>query len=185
MQHLVMGTGINCQDSVRYYYGCENCDAIGTEVWWSDVYGAHTLDTSFTFSNGQHYHICLQDGCVYTTEKVNCSGGTATCQERAVCDACKNEYGSTLAHNFDGEWEQDEDNHWKECACGDKANMAEHIDENADSECDICGYATSNTSEDTSHEGETHWIVVVMNAIINFFKELFGFFQKLFYGFGI
>ena len=31
------------------------------------------------------------------------------------------------------------DNHWNECACGDKANVAAHADSNSDEKCDTCG----------------------------------------------
>ena len=57
--HLVIGTGINCLDAVRYYYGCADCDAISTEEWTSDNYGEHKIDIGFTSSKNQHYHVCL------------------------------------------------------------------------------------------------------------------------------
>ena len=43
-------------------------------------------------------------------------------------------------HAHGTEWKSDEDNHWNECACGDKANTAAHKDENADGKCDVCAY---------------------------------------------
>lgn len=57
-------------------------------------------------------------------------------------------------HNYGTEWKYDETNHWNECACGEKANEAEHtfewvIDKEATAteagekheECTVCGYA--------------------------------------------
>ena len=32
-----------------------------------------------------------------------------------------------------------DENHWNECACGDKANVAVHADSNSDEKCDTCG----------------------------------------------
>lgn len=56
-------------------------------------------------------------------------------------------------HSFSGEWRSDGINHWKECACGDKSDIAAHdfkwvIDKEATAaaagskheECKICGY---------------------------------------------
>ena len=44
------------------------------------------------------------------------------------------------AHSHGTEWKSDKDNHWNECACGDKANSAAHKDENSDGKCDVCEY---------------------------------------------
>ena len=67
------------------------------------------------------------------------TGGTATCIAKAKCDVCGKEYGETLAHTHGTEWKNDADNHWNECACGDKANVAAHADSNSDEKCDTCG----------------------------------------------
>lgn len=74
-------------------------------------------------------------------ETVACSGGTATCTEKAVCSVCNTAYGNTLGHSHGSEWQKNADEHWNECACGDKANKAAHTDENNDGKCDICEYA--------------------------------------------
>ena len=44
-------------------------------------------------------------------------------------------------HEFGTEWKTDANNHWKECGCGDKGEMAAHIDDNGDGKCDVCEYA--------------------------------------------
>lgn len=50
--------------------------------------------------NGTHTHTCLNDNS--HTETKNCSGGTATCQSGAVCEACKTAYGERDAGNHTG-----------------------------------------------------------------------------------
>ena len=60
--------------------------------------GDHVLAVAWTQENGQHFHKCIIEGCTHTDEKVNCSGGTATCTAKAVCEACGGEYGELLAH---------------------------------------------------------------------------------------
>ena len=47
-------------------------------------------------------------------------------------------------HDYGTTWQFDENNHWNECACGDKANTAPHADANNDGKCDTCEYAMSN-----------------------------------------
>ena len=51
---------------------------------------------------------------------------------------------SVHVHDYGTTWESDENNHWKECECGDKANVAPHADENNDGKCDTCDYAMGN-----------------------------------------
>ena len=141
MAHLVDGTGVNCQDTFKYYYGCANCDAIGTEAWVSDTYGEHNIDVKFTASNGQHYHVCSNEGCDYVIGRVDCVGGEATCKERAICAVCGNAHGELGLHTPE---EDDGD-----CTtaiicstCKEEITPAktEHKDGNSDGKCDSCEY---------------------------------------------
>lgn len=50
--------------------------------------------------NGTHTHICLNNSS--HTETGNCSGGTATCTEKAVCEICNAAYGELNASNHTG-----------------------------------------------------------------------------------
>ena len=66
------------------------------------------------------------------------------------------ENGSAAGHNVGTEWKSDKDNHWNECACGEKANNAAHKDENMDGKCDVCEYnvGTATTNPDSKPSGE-------------------------------
>lgn len=50
--------------------------------------------------NGTHTHTCLNNSS--HTEMGNCSGGTATCTEKAVCEICNADYGELNASNHTG-----------------------------------------------------------------------------------
>ena len=50
-------------------------------------------------------------------------------------------------HSFGTDFETDATNHWNECACGDKANVAPHADTNNDEKCDACAYAMPKAEE--------------------------------------
>lgn len=49
-----------------------------------------------------HVVTCQYDDCNYTATE-NCSGGTATCTSKAICENCKTAYGSENADNHTGE----------------------------------------------------------------------------------
>lgn len=59
----------------------------------------HNISTVWTSANGKHYKECL-NGCGTKFEEGTCSGGTATCVNKAVCDTCQKEYGSTSGHSL-------------------------------------------------------------------------------------
>ena len=84
------------------------------------------------------------------------SGGTATCTAKTNCSVCNAAYGNTAAHNHGTEWQKNADEHWNECACGDKANKAAHIDDNGDNKCDICDYAMPAHDPDTPDQPENN-----------------------------
>ena len=69
-------------------------------------------------------------------------------------------------HSYGTEWKSDKDNHWNECACGDKANSAAHNDENSDGKCDVCEYDVGlPTNPDNPETGDNSnmilWIALL------------------------
>ena len=48
-------------------------------------------------NDGTHSRTCQKPGCT-ASETQQCSGGKATCTERAVCSVCKGQYGNLTAH---------------------------------------------------------------------------------------
>ncbi len=98
--HLVAGTGADCQHVKEYYYDCSRCNVMGNTTFASTTCGEHQMDTEWTTVNGEHYHKCTVSGCDHKTDKALCSGGTATCTEKAVCGTCGKEYGNLLEHNL-------------------------------------------------------------------------------------
>ncbi len=113
---------------------------------WEDL-PAHThtdADGQWESDGTYHWHTC---SCTEEFDKVEHSGGTATCTEKAVCSVCNAAYGNTAAHNHGTEWQKNADEHWNECACGDKANKASHTDSNNDGKCDTCEYQMSTAPD--------------------------------------
>ena len=92
----------------------------------------------------------------------------ATCTEDGYtgdtyCLGCgeKLEDGEVITapgHSHGTEWESDEKQHWHECGCGDKADIADHTGGEATckepAQCEICGEAYGETDPE-NHTGET------------------------------
>ena len=108
-----------------------------------------------------HWHICMVAGCgvVIDTSKAahTPDRDAATETDPIKCSVCGFEIapalGHTHAHGTD--WKSDKDNHWNECACGDKANTAAHADANSDGKCDVCEYNVGlPTNPDSPQTGD-------------------------------
>ena len=106
------------------------------------IYSADTL----SYDSEGHWQSCMVSGCVAPNEEKNeyaeHSGGTANCQQKAVCDVCKQAYGEFGNHIAKAEWKNDAENHWHECSLcvGQELEKAAHTDANSDGKCDICEY---------------------------------------------
>ena len=84
----------------------------------------HTHNGNWTSNgNGKHSRRCTCN----VVETQNCSGGTATCTEKAKCAVCGEEYGDVLGHDFTTSWTHDDNEHWKQCSrCDAKDDVSPH-----------------------------------------------------------
>lgn len=57
----------------------------------------------------------------------------------------------THTHNYKTTWSTDSAKHWHECSvCGDKKDVAAHVDANKDHNCDVCGKKMSDHTGGTA-----------------------------------
>ncbi len=70
---------------------CETCKATEGEALGHDY-------TYVSNNNGTHTKTCANNATETVTE--NCSGGTATCIDKAVCEFCKTAYGDEPTHDW-------------------------------------------------------------------------------------
>ena len=77
------------------------CSKCGFEITPAGHY-EHTADSEWHNSaDGKyHYHKCTQSGCSVILDKADHSGGTKTCENKAVCSVCGLEYGDKLGHDY-------------------------------------------------------------------------------------
>ena len=83
------------------------CEVCGATYGIPDPY-AHDYEWQSN-GDGTHNVSCSNPGCTYAETNVACSGGTATCTQRAVCSVCNGEYGDLAAHNYANKYKKDED----------------------------------------------------------------------------
>ncbi|MBO5068700.1 MAG: hypothetical protein J6C62_09955, partial [Clostridia bacterium] len=134
-----------CEDKAEYYYSC-SCGEEGTETFKHGEKLGHAYGDWISIENGQHKKTCANDNSQTIIE--NCSGGTATCTEKATCKDCETEYGSKKSHSYTI-LKQSVTQHWYECTCGaygtkDNHNPGASATENTDQKCTECGYVITH-----------------------------------------
>lgn len=84
-----------CTEKAKYYYSCE-CGEVGNETFEVGFPLNHDYGAWESNDDGTHSRICKNDTNHKETE--NCSGGTATEEDRAICTVCNSRYGAKLNH---------------------------------------------------------------------------------------
>ena len=118
------------------------------------VNNGHTFGEWVSDNDGKHTRKCTVDGCnAFETE--NCSGGNATCTEKAVCDACGKAYGEFDGTNHEGgvqEWmTRTAFNHEQKWNCCGAVIVASEAHEWKDGVCRECGYVCLHNDADKDH----------------------------------
>ena len=118
------------------------------------VNNGHTFGKWVSDDDGKHTRKCTVDGCdAFETE--NCSGGNATCTEKAVCDVCGKAYGEFDGTNHEGgvqEWTtRTAFNHEQKWNCCGAVIVASEAHEWKDGVCRECGYVCLHNDTDKDH----------------------------------
>ena len=118
------------------------------------VNNGHTFGEWVSDNDGKHTRKCTVDGCdAFETE--NCSGGNATCTEKAVCDVCGKAYGEFDGTNHKGgvqEWTtRTAFVHEQKWNCCGAVIVASEAHEWKDGVCRECGYVCLHNDADKNH----------------------------------
>ena len=118
------------------------------------VNNGHAFGEWVSDNDGKHTRKCTVDGCdAFETE--NCSGGNATCTEKAVCDVCGKAYGEFDGTNHEGgvqEWTtRTAFNHEQKWNCCGAVIVASEAHEWKDGVCRECGYVCLHNDADKDH----------------------------------
>lgn len=102
---LIAEVPATCKDTgVKAHRDCnlcgKHCDPI-TRKEIADLTipatGVHNYGAWVSNGDGTHTRTCTTGS---HSETENCSGGTATCENKAVCEVCGEEYGDIPGHNY-------------------------------------------------------------------------------------
>jgi len=73
-----------------------------------------------------------------------------------IFTACDENNGETHTHSYSDTWSKNAAQHWKECSCGDKTQIANH----SGNPCGVCSYDSSHShsySDTWSKDAAQHW----------------------------
>ena len=133
-----------CTEKAVYYKSCAVC-GLSSEGTADEAtfFSGNALDHNWgawtSNEDGTHTRTCKRDAS--HTETNNCTGGTATCTAKAVCEVCKAEYGELTAHDFTAE--KAEAQYLKSAAtCTEKAVYYKS--------CAVCGLSSEGTADEAT-----------------------------------
>ena len=146
---------------------CNRCnkhyDESGNEIIDLTIPTNDNHDWNAWVSNldGTHTRTCKRDS--NHKENGTCSGGTATCKTKAVCDVCGTTYGGFALHNTTQYNGKDSSGHWDTCStCDDKLNFEAHTpdrekaDETNPVKCTKCGFVITPAGH-YEHTADSEW----------------------------
>ena len=126
-------------DATKHWYACKcgdkkdatahtydnDCDTTCNDCGYNRNV-AHTFGTEYKCDANGHWYECTKCGIKDEVE-AHIPGAEATETAPQVCTACKYELHPMLEHTHKfGEWVNDENKHWHECPCGEKADEENH-----------------------------------------------------------
>lgn len=147
----------DCSRCNKYY------DESGNEITDLTIPTNDNHDWNAWTSNGDGTHIrtCKRDS--NHKENGTCSGGTATCTTKAVCEVCRTTYGGFALHNTTQYNGKDSSGHWDTCStCDNKLNFEAHTpdrekaDETNPVKCTKCGFVITPAGH-YEHTADSEW----------------------------
>ena len=136
----------NCTEKAVYYKSCTVCglSSKGTAseaTFESGSVLGHEWGAWTSNGNVTHTRVCSRDAL--HTEINNCTGGTANCKNRAICETCGGEYGDLASHNFTAEIAE-ADYLKSDATCTAKAVYYKS--------CTVCGLSSAGTAGEVTFE---------------------------------
>lgn len=147
-----------CLSGTTYYMSCV-CGAKGADTFEigdkdpDNHSGILNNDWKSNDTNHWKEYSC----CRAHTEEAAHSGGTATCQNKAVCSTCNKPYGNLGNHVPASTWSKDASGHWHACQtpnCNEQLAFTAHTPgpaatEDAPQLCTVCSYELAPALEHT------------------------------------
>ena len=100
----------------------------------------HTPGASATCTEPQLCTVCTAE---LNPANGHTPAGAATCTEPSKCSECEAILAEATGHTYGESYLNDENEHYKLCACGARSEGEAHADDDGDKSCDKCGYVMS------------------------------------------
>jgi len=100
----------------------------------------HTPGASATCTEPQLCTVCTAQ---LNPANGHTPAGAATCTEPSKCSECEAILAEATGHTYGESYLNDENEHYKLCACGARSEGEAHADDDGDKSCDKCGYDMS------------------------------------------
>ena len=147
-----------CLSGTTYYMSCV-CGAKGADTFEIDDKDPdnHSGILNNDWKSNDTNHWKEYSCCRAHTEEAAHSGGTATCQNKAVCSTCNKPYGNLGSHVPASTWSKDASGHWHACQtpnCNEQLAFTAHTPgpaatEDAPQLCTVCSYELAPALEHT------------------------------------
>ena len=136
-------TPADCTHNAVYFKSC-SCGAISTTDTFVAMNTAlgHAYGSDWKYDSTNHWHECSRchdkkdEAAHSASEWIIDTAATETAEgaKHKECTVCKKVLetatipatGSSHTHSYGTDWKYDDTNHWHECQCGDKADIAVH-----------------------------------------------------------
>ena len=182
---LIEATEPDCTNTgMKAHYRCSVCNAFFDEEknlkaeneLHIPVTNEHSFTAWVTNGDGTHTRVCSRNA--EHKETAQCSGGEATCLQKAICANCNTFYGEMKEHAFSEatctvkatctycgtETGELAPHSYSDATCTKKATcsicgaetgaLADHVDANEDGQCDVCHYPITPLPEESTPEPE-------------------------------
>ena len=182
---LIEATEPDCTNTgMKAHYRCSVCNAFFDEEknikaeneLHIPVTNEHSFTAWVTNGDGTHTRVCSRNA--EHKETAQCSGGEATCLQKAICANCNTFYGEMKEHAFSEatctkkatctycgtETGELAPHSYSDATCTKKATcsicgaetgaLADHVDANEDGQCDVCHYPMTPLPEESTPEPE-------------------------------
>ena len=130
----------------------------------------HSWATEWNKNETHHWHECTADGCDVTndTDKDDYGAHVYDNDTDTTCNTCGYERTITPSHthSWAEDWSKNETHHWHECTAdgcdvtnvADKDDYGAHVyDNDADTDCNTCGYIRTVEPPAHTHSWATAW----------------------------
>ncbi len=135
--------------------------------------GTHNFDGSNKYANDgtNHWKLCLTCNAADTNVETHMASSSAVCGSQPICAKCGITYGTTLEHDFTGNWKSNATYHWRTCSrtgCTgeDTTNKVKHTGGTAtcssQAKCTACNKLYGTTSDNHTYSSyqsndNYHW----------------------------